>query len=161
MNAAIDVSDIFLSQEAGKIVDTHGRQPDAEASYSADSPDLLGGAPMVVLVNNGSASASEIVAGALQDHQRAIVMGTQTFGKGSVQSIITIDGDSALKITTGRYYTPSGRSIQETGIQPDIIAALEDRVKRKQGEQRREVDLQGHLINEQAAKPEKSNGGSG
>ncbi len=161
LNAAIDVSDIFLAHDAGKIVDTHGRQADAEASYSADSPDLLGGAPMIVLVNNGSASASEIVAGALQDHQRAIVMGTQTFGKGSVQSIITIDGDSALKITTGRYYTPSGRSIQETGIQPDIIAALEDRVKRKQGEQRREVDLQGHLVNEQAAKPEKTGEAAG
>lgn len=105
---------------------------------------------MIVLVNGGSASASEIVAGALQDHQRAIIFGTRTFGKGSVQTISPIGNGSALKITTARYYTPSGRSIQETGITPDILSELTEDTRINNGHSTREIDLARHLVNPDA-----------
>ena len=145
LNAAVEVSDAFL--EKGLIVYTQGRVPDSELKFSATPNELIDGAPMVVLVNGGSASASEIVAGALQDHKRAIIMGSQTFGKGSVQTILPLKNNTALKLTTARYYTPSGRSIQASGIVPDIelerikIASVEgvDDVRIK------EADLARHL----------------
>jgi len=118
LNAAVGVSDAFITD--GLIVYTQGRLPDSKLQFSAGPDDVLAGAPMVVLVNSGSASASEIVAGALQDHKRALVMGAKTFGKGSVQTIVPINDSTALKLTTARYYTPSGRSIQAQGIVPDI-----------------------------------------
>jgi len=118
LNAAVAVADAFLNE--GMIVYTEGRVNDAYLKFKARPKDLLEGAPMVVLVNGGSASASEIVAGALQDHKRAIIMGNKTFGKGSVQTILPISSNAALKLTTARYYTPSGRSIQAEGIKPDI-----------------------------------------
>ncbi|WP_006787444.1 S41 family peptidase [Thiorhodospira sibirica] len=119
LNSAVSVSDAFL--EEGLIVYTEGRVPDAQFRYTASRGDVLRGAPIVVLVNEGSASASEIVAGALQDHQRAVVMGSNTFGKGSVQTILPLRQETALKLTTARYYTPAGRSIQAEGITPDIV----------------------------------------
>jgi carboxyl-terminal processing protease len=122
LSAAVSVSDAFLKD--GIIVYTEGRLDDAKLKFNAKPADILDGAPLVVLVNGGSASASEIVAGALQDHQRAIIMGQKTFGKGSVQTILPMDNGSALKLTTAKYYTPSGVSIQATGITPDI--ALEN-----------------------------------
>jgi carboxyl-terminal processing protease len=118
LNGAVGVSDAFLT--GGLIVYTQGRVKDSKMQFKAGPDDVLAGAPIIVLVNGGSASASEIVAGALQDHKRAVIMGTQTFGKGSVQTIVPIDDTSALKLTTARYYTPSGRSIQAQGIAPDI-----------------------------------------
>jgi carboxyl-terminal processing protease len=119
LNSAVGVSDAFLG--GGLIVYTKGRIEDSVLEFKAGPDDVLEGAPLVVLVNSGSASASEIVAGALQDHKRAIIMGGPTFGKGSVQTIVPIDNDTALKLTTARYYTPSGRSIQAQGIEPDIL----------------------------------------
>ncbi|MCF8015601.1 MAG: S41 family peptidase [Chromatiaceae bacterium] len=119
LNTAVGVSDAFLEQ--GLIVYTEGRLDDAKLEFRAGPDDVLDGAPLVVLVNGGSASASEIVAGALQDQRRALIMGNETFGKGSVQTIIPVDERTALKLTTARYYTPAGRSIQALGIVPDII----------------------------------------
>jgi len=119
LGAAVAVADAFLS--SGKIVYTEGRVADAKLEFEAKPPDLLEGAPLIVLVNEGSASASEIVAGALKDRERALVMGRRTFGKGSVQTILPMNNKSAIKITTARYFTPNGHSIQAKGIEPDIV----------------------------------------
>ena len=146
LNGAVEVTDLFLRE--GVIVSTRGRTADADYTFSATARDVLEGAPMVVLVNRGSASASEIVAGALQDHGRALILGTKTFGKGSVQTILPMNNGAALKLTTARYYTPNGRSIQATGIEPDIVSRrlqLSDQPNRSGT---READLAGHLQNE-------------
>ncbi len=119
LNQAIKVSDAFLNE--GEIVSTRGRNPEDNERYNATAGDDARGKPIVVLINGGSASASEIVTGALQDHRRAIVVGVKSFGKGSVQTIIPVRGDGAMRLTTARYYTPSGRSIQALGIMPDIV----------------------------------------
>ena len=119
LNQAIAVSDAFL--ESGEIVSTRGRAAEDGERFNATPGDLTGGKPMVVLINGGSASASEIVAGALKDHHRAVVIGTKSFGKGSVQTVMPLKGDGAMRLTTARYYTPSGRSIQALGVAPDIV----------------------------------------
>ncbi len=119
LDAAVDVSDLFL--DSGIIVTADGRTPDSRFTRNAHQGDILDGAPIVVLVNNGSASASEIVAGALRDHHRALIVGTATFGKGLVQTVMPLSKGRALKLTTSRYYTPSGESINETGIMPDVV----------------------------------------
>ena len=148
LNGAVSVVDAFISE--GEIVSTKGRIEDAILSFSATKSDALEGSPMVVLVNGGSASAAEIVAGALQDHKRAIIMGTTTFGKGSVQTILPVTGEGAVKLTTARYYTPHDRSIQAEGIVPDVVVAdLEVSRRDDNGSRRlREADLPGHLDNE-------------
>ena len=146
LNSAVDVSDLFLEQ--GNIVSTKGRDSSLEASYQARPGDILDGVPIVVLVNGGSASASEIVAGALQDHERAIITGTRTFGKGSVQTVIPMNNGGALKLTTARYYTPDDRSIQARGIEPDILVEQRELSDATQdGKIVRESDLAGHLSN--------------
>lgn len=153
LNAAVSVSDAFLS--SGLIVYTQGRDDDSQLRFEAAPDDVLNGAPIVVLVNEGSASASEIVAGALQDQKRAVIMGTQTFGKGSVQTIIPISETAAVKLTTARYYTPSGRSIQAEGIKPDI--PLEEvtvsKVEKHGMMPIKEADLTGHLKNGKGKSP--------
>lgn len=131
LSGAVGVSDAFL--EDGMIVYTDGREEDSQLRYDATSGDILEGAPLVVLVNGGSASASEIVAGAMQDHGRAVVLGTKTFGKGSVQTIQDLPAGGAVKLTTSRYFTPNGRSIQALGIEPDIPTRAET-VSRPDGE---------------------------
>ena len=147
LNGAVAISDMFLGE--GEIVSIRGRTLSSSQSYSATPDDVIEDVPMIVLVNGGSASASEIVAGALQDHKRAIIMGTKTFGKGSVQTIIPMNNGSALKLTTARYYTPSERSIQARGIRPDIITE-QIQVSHSQDSQNRvsESDLAGHLEND-------------
>jgi len=147
LSAAVDVSDAFL--EKGLVVYTEGRIQDSEMTFNARPGDELEGAPLIVLVNGGSASASEIVAGALQDHKRALIMGSKTFGKGSVQTILPLNRDSAIKLTTARYFTPAGRSIQAEGIVPDIEM---DNVKvasvdKMPSHSVKEADLSGHLSN--------------
>lgn len=148
LDEAIRVSDTFLDR--GEIVSTRGRRRQNNNRWYATSGDMLDGVPIVVLTNAYSASASEIVAGALQDHRRAIVLGDKTFGKGTVQSEIRLgrSGDQAIRLTTARYFTPSGRSIQERGVEPDI-EVLFPRRKGQRGNPRREADLQGHIENDQ------------
>ncbi|MCX4189728.1 S41 family peptidase [Methylophaga sp. OBS3] len=154
LDAAVEVSDAFINK--GMIVYTEGRIADADQKFHAKPGDMLNGAPIIVLVNGGSASASEIVAGALQDHHRAVILGSKTFGKGSVQTVMPLTNDTAVKMTTARYYTPSGRSIQADGIEPDIkvegvqVSAAEE----SEFTPLREADLSHHLINGQ--KPEET-----
>ena len=152
LDAAIDVSDTFIT--SGTIVSVRGRNKADDVIHTATPNDMLKGAPMIVLVNGGSASASEIVSGALQDSKRAVIMGSKTFGKGSVQTVVPLGNDTAIKLTTARYYTPSGRSIQAEGIQPDIVL---DNLKVAESKQDgivpiKEADLEGHLINDKSAK---------
>lgn len=145
LSAAVGISDAFLNE--GLIVYTDGREKDSRLRYSASQGDVLDGAPLVVLVNGGSASASEIVAGAMQDHGRGVVMGNKTFGKGSVQTIQNLANGGAVKLTTARYYTPSGRSIQAEGIDPDIVTDNLRLTKREESgiEPITESSLSGHL----------------
>ena len=148
LTEAISVSDAFL--EEGEIVSTRGRDASGGSHVYAKSGDIARGLPMVVLINSGSASASEIVAGALKDHKRAIILGTRSFGKGSVQSVIPISSTSAIRLTTARYYTPSGVSIQARGIMPDIEVELA-RIEAVEGGIVREEDLRGALDGSEAA----------
>ena len=152
LTQAIRVSDAFLEQ--GEIVSTRGRNEGAGERFNAQAGDLINGKPLVVLINGGSASASEIVAGALQDHRRAIIVGTRSFGKGSVQTVIPLRGDGAIRLTTSRYYTPSGRSIQALGVAPDIIVEqprrdpiTADEPEADAPRVRTEADLRGRLEN--------------
>jgi carboxyl-terminal processing protease len=145
LDQAISVSDTFL--EKGEIVSTRGRNPEETQRFNARPGDLIKNKPLIVLINGGSASASEIVAGALQDHKRATLIGTRSFGKGSVQTIIPLGaGNGALRLTTARYYTPSGRSIQAKGISPDIevLQDVPDNLK-AQTDSKGEASLRGHL----------------
>ncbi|WP_128516135.1 S41 family peptidase [Tabrizicola thermarum] len=163
LNEAISVSDAFLDK--GEIVSTRGRAKGSGERYNAKPGDLIEGKPIVLLINGGSASASEIVAGALQDHRRAIVVGTKSFGKGSVQTLIPLRGDGAMRLTTARYYTPSGRSIQALGISPDIVvqqpvrppvdpnAPVEE--KSAASRERSEADLRGAITNDSMTEEEK------
>ncbi len=155
LDAAVEVSDAFL--EKGLIVYTEGRIKNSAMTFNARPGDEIDGAPLIVLVNEGSASASEIVAGALQDHKRALIIGNKTFGKGSVQTILPLGNDSAIKLTTARYFTPAGRSIQAEGIVPDIILdhiKISD-ISNRSAHSLKEADLSGHLTNGSQPKSEK------
>ena len=145
LQASVDVADAFL--DSGRIVYTEGRIENAQSSFSATPGDLSGGIPIVILINGGTASASEIVAGALQDHKRAIVVGTDSFGKGSVQTVLPLGEDRAIKLTTARYFTPNGRSIQAQGIKPDIEIERATVTPLSGGPTIAEADLEGHLQN--------------
>ncbi|MDE2562905.1 MAG: S41 family peptidase [Sphingomonadales bacterium] len=148
LDEAVAMSDLFLDH--GTIVSQRGRLPQDNETYSATPGDIAKGLPIIVLIDEGTASASEIVAGALQDQHRAMIMGERSFGKGSVQTLIPLSRDTALKLTTARYYTPSGRSVQEGGIEPDVsVPQLSDPDRRARALlQYRESDLRGHLVNE-------------
>lgn len=143
LSASVDLAGAFL--DAGLVVYTEGRHPQAADRYEARSGDMLNGAPIVVLINGGSASASEIVAGALQDRRRAVIMGTRSFGKGSVQTILPINDTRAVKLTTALYYTPNGRSIQAEGIVPDIVVERAEVKSVESSRRTKESDLQGSL----------------
>jgi carboxyl-terminal processing protease len=145
LDQAIKVSDAFLDQ--GEIVSTRSREAEDTQRYNAQKGDLVHGLPIVVLINGGSASASEIVAGALQDHRRGIILGTRSFGKGSVQTIMPLSGHGAMRLTTARYFTPSGRSIQAKGIDPDIVVEPAKVEKITSRQRTREADLRGALEN--------------
>ena len=158
LTQAIRVSDAFL--EKGEIVSTRGRNPEDGDRFNATEGDLAEGKPIVVLINGGSASASEIVAGALKDHRRAIVVGTKSFGKGSVQTVMPLRGDGAMRLTTARYYTPSGRSIQALGVSPDIVVEQPRRAPESEEDEenqrgfRSEADLRGSLNNDSLSEDE-------
>jgi carboxyl-terminal processing protease len=159
LDQAVDVADLFLAE--GLIVYTKGREADAQMEFSAKRSGTEPGYPMVVLINGGSASASEIVAGALQDHGRAVILGAQSFGKGSVQTILPLGDDSGLRLTTARYYTPKGTSIQAKGITPDIEVRQAEVKEAGEREHFREKDLPNHFDGEQTektTKPEEKNG---
>ncbi|MBU2885800.1 S41 family peptidase [Gilvimarinus agarilyticus] len=145
LQASVDVTDIFL--DGGLVVYTEGRIAQSESRYHANAGDVTDGLPLVVLINDGSASASEIVAGALQDQGRAVIMGTRSFGKGSVQTVVPITESRAIKLTTARYYTPNGRSIQAQGIEPDVIVERAKVTAVKPSLRTTEADLAGHLNN--------------
>ncbi|MFW8594008.1 S41 family peptidase [Cribrihabitans neustonicus] len=159
LTQAIKVADGFL--DSGEIVSTRGRNPEDGERFNATPGDLAQGKPIVVLINGGSASASEIVAGALQDHRRAIVVGTKSFGKGAVQTVMPLKGEGAMRLTTARYYTPSGRSIQALGVSPDIVVAQPRRNPEAEDEEqgptrrsRSEADLRGSLNNDSLSEDE-------
>lgn len=145
LQASVEVADALL--DGGLVVYTEGRMSNSHSQFSATANDLSNGIPVVVLINGGSASASEIVAGALQDHHRAVIMGTDSFGKGSVQTVVPLAKDRAIKLTTARYYTPSGRSIQAQGIEPDIVVERAKIETLSQSERITEADLNRHLQN--------------
>ena len=156
LNQSISVADSFLDQ--GEIVSTQGRKEDDTSRIFAKKGDLIDGKPLIVLINSGSASASEIVAGALKDHSRAIIVGTRSFGKGSVQSIIPLPGNGAMRLTTARYYTPSGISIQAKGIEPDIkVEAGMTDTKKEANQNRREENLRGALDKKELESNEQKN----